>query len=361
MKDIKSIYTSSDKSFGRPLVIAGPCSAETEEQILATGHQLAEYGIPIFRAGVWKPRTKPGGFEGVGEQALFWMEQLKKETGLLLATEVATSKHVELALKHGVEILWIGARTTTNPFAIQEVAEALQGVDISVMIKNPVSPDLNLWIGGIERLYRMGIRRLAAIHRGFNYTENTLYRNYPLWHIPIELKRQFPQLQLICDPSHMGGRRDLILKICQQAMDLNFDGLIIETHNNPDEALSDSSQQITSENLKNILSQLIIREPKSSTQELYKYRQQIDEIDTTLLEILSRRMNISREIGRYKEEHQMAVLHTNRYEEILERLISQAEKLNLSPEFIKNMMEVIHEESVRQQMEINFMHGNHSR
>ena len=352
MKDIQPIYTSPRKNSCRPLAIAGPCSAETEQQIINTGQQLAKMGIPIFRAGVWKPRTKPGGFEGVGEQALVWMEQLKKETGLLLATEVATAKHVELALKHGVDTLWIGARTTTNPFAIQEIAEALQGIDIPMMIKNPVSPDLNLWIGGIERLYKMSIRRIAAIHRGFNYTENTAYRNYPLWHIPIELKRLFPQLQLICDPSHMGGRRDLILKICQQAMDLNFDGLFVETHSNPDEAWSDAAQQITPKVLDDILTSLVIREPNSSTQELYKYRQQIDEIDTSLLEILSQRMNMSREIGQHKQAHQMAILHTSRYEEILERLLNQAERLNMSPEFVKNLMEVIHEEYVRQQMEI---------
>lgn len=336
----------------RPLVIAGPCSAETEEQVMNTAHQLAADGIKIMRAGIWKPRTKPGGFEGVGSEGLQWLKRVKQETGMYTSTEVATQKHVYEALKYGVDMLWIGARTTANPFAVQEIAEALQGVDIPVLVKNPVNPDLELWIGALERLSNVGLRRLGAIHRGFSSYDKKIYRNLPQWHIPIELKRRYPDLPIICDPSHIGGKRDLIQPLCQQAMDLSFDGLIIESHCNPDEAWSDASQQITPARLKEILSALIIRDSKQTTEDLSELRQQIDELDTQLLELLAKRMRVSREIGTFKKEHNMTIVQTERYDEILHTRIAQAEEMDMNPEFMRVVLEAIHEESVRQQINI---------
>lgn len=336
----------------RPLVISGPCSAETEEQVMATATQIAANGIKIFRAGVWKPRTKPGGFEGVGSEALKWLQRVKRETGMYTAVEVATEKHVYEALKFGVDILWIGARTTANPFAVQEIADTLRGVDIPVLIKNPVNPDVELWVGALERLYNAGITRLGAIHRGFSSADKNVYRNIPQWHIPIELRRRFRDLPLICDPSHIGGKRNLILKISQQAMDLNFDGLIIESHIAPDEAWSDSAQQVTPLALKEILATLIIRDTVQTTEDLSVLRGQIDEIDNSLLELLSKRMRVSREIGQYKLEHGMPVLQTVRYDEILKDRAEQGEKMDMSGEFVKKVLENIHEESVRQQLVI---------
>lgn len=261
----------------RPIVIAGPCSAETEEQVLETAQGLASRGVKIFRAGIWKPRTKPGGFEGIGAEGLAWLKKVKKETGMLVSTEVATKDHVFEALKAGIDILWIGARTTVNPFAVQEIADALKGVDVPVLIKNPVNPDLELWIGAFERLYGAGIHRLGAIHRGFSSYDKKIYRNLPLWHIPIELRRRIPNLPILCDPSHIGGKRELIAPLCQQAMDLGFDGLIVESHCNPDAAWSDAAQQVTPDVLDYILNLLVIREQHHTTENLNELRRQIDE------------------------------------------------------------------------------------
>ncbi|NDW12322.1 3-deoxy-7-phosphoheptulonate synthase [Bacteroides sp. 214] len=336
----------------RPLIIAGPCSAETPEQVLDTAKQLAGKGIKIFRAGIWKPRTKPGGFEGVGVEGLSWLKQVKKETGMYVATEVATPQHVYECLKAGIDMLWVGARTTANPFAVQEIADALKGVDIPILLKNPVNPDLELWIGELERIYNAGLKRLGVIHRGFSSYDKKLYRNLPQWHIPIELRRRIPNLPIICDPSHIGGKRELIASISQQAMDLGFDGLIVESHCNPDAAWSDASQQITPEVLEYILGLLVIRNEKQSTESLSELRKQIDECDNSLMEILAKRMRVAREIGLFKKEHNMTVLQAGRYNEILDKYAEQAIQCELEPEFIKKVFEAIHEESVRQQVEI---------
>ncbi|MDR1373183.1 MAG: bifunctional 3-deoxy-7-phosphoheptulonate synthase/chorismate mutase type II [Dysgonamonadaceae bacterium] len=338
----------------RPLVIAGPCSAETEEQVMKTAVALAEKGNKIFRAGIWKPRTKPGGFEGIGVSGLPWLQEVKRETGMYVGTEVANKNHVFEAVKHRIDILWLGARTSVNPFAVQEIAEALKvsGFDGPVLVKNPVNPDLELWIGAIERLYNEGIRKIGVIHRGFSTYDKKLYRNLPSWHIPIELKRRFPNIPLICDPSHIGGKRELVAPLCQQALDLNYDGLIIESHCSPDEAWSDKEQQITPDILSYILNMLVVRETKHTTENLVQLRQQIDEIDADLLGILAKRMRISREIGQYKKEHNMPVLQTVRYDEILENRIGQAEKMGIGENFMKIMLEAIHEESIRQQIEV---------
>jgi len=336
----------------RPLIIAGPCSAETEEQVMNTARGLAAHGIKIFRAGIWKPRTKPGGFEGVGVEGLPWLKRVKTELGMYTAVEVATSKHVREALAHDVDILWIGARTSANPFAVQEIADALEGIDIPVFIKNPVNPDLDLWIGAIERIYNAGIRRIAAIHRGFSTYDKKIYRNLPQWHIPIELHRQIPNLPIICDPSHIGGKRELIAPLCQQAMDLNFDGLIIESHCNPDKAWSDAAQQVTPDVLDLILNNIVIRDMTQSTESLNALRHQIDELDTSLLELLARRMRVSNEIGLYKKEHNMPILQEQRYDEILKNRIAQAIDMDMDGEFMKTVLVAIHEESVRHQQEI---------
>ncbi len=336
----------------RPMVIAGPCSAETEEQVMTTAKELAANGIKIMRAGIWKPRTKPGGFEGVGSEGLAWLKKVKQETGMYVSTEVATQKHVYEALKFGVDLLWVGARTTANPFAVQEIAEALQGVDIPVLVKNPVNPDLELWIGALERLSNVGITKLGAIHRGFSSYDKKIYRNLPQWHIPIELKRRFPDLPIICDPSHIGGKRDLIEPLSQQAMDLGYEGLIIETHCDPDNAWSDASQQVTPARLKEILTNLVIRDKKQSTEDLSKLRQQIDELDTQLLELLAKRMRVSCEIGTFKKEHGMTIVQTDRYDEILTKRINQAIDMKMDPDFMRTILEAIHEESVRQQLVI---------
>ena len=334
----------------RPIVIAGPCSAESEEQVMETAKGLADKGIKIFRAGIWKPRTKPGGFEGIGTLGLPWLKRVKQETGMLVATEVANKDHVFEALKAGIDILWIGARTTVNPFAVQEIADALKGVDIPVLIKNPVSPDLELWIGAFQRLYNAGIRRLAAIHRGFSSDDKKIYRNLPLWHIPIELRRRMPELPIFCDPSHIGGKRELVAPLCQQAMDLSFDGLIVESHCNPDCAWSDAAQQVTPDVLDYVLSLLVIRESSQTTENLTALRHQIDSIDEQLLTTLAKRMRISREIGMYKKEHNMPILQSPRYSEILEKRSSMGLQMDLNPDFVKEILKSIHEESVRQQM-----------
>lgn len=336
----------------RPLIIAGPCSAETEEQVLATAHALAREGIQLFRAGIWKPRTKPGGFEGVGPEGIEWLKRVKAETGMFTATEVANRTHVEAALKGGVDLLWIGARTAANPFAMQEVADALVGVDIPVLVKNPVSPDLELWIGALQRIYNAGIRRLGAIHRGFTWVDRSIYRNHPFWTIPIELQRRIPNLPIFCDPSHIGGKRELIAPLSQQAMDLGFDGLIVESHCCPDEAWSDKAQQVEPTTLAFILRNLILRDMNTTTDNLNELRRQIDKLDDELLELLARRMKVSGEIGRYKKEHNMSVLQSQRYEDILARRARQAVELGMDREFMRSVMQAIHEESIRQQLKV---------
>ena len=337
----------------RPLVIAGPCSAETEDQVMAAATQLAADGVKIMRAGIWKPRTKPGGFEGIGSEGLAWLKRVKQETGMYVSTEVATQKHVYEALKYGVDLLWIGARTTANPFAVQEIAEALQGVDIPVLVKNPVNPDLELWIGALDRLSNVGLTRIGAIHRGFSSFDKKIYRNLPQWHIPIELKRRYPDLPIICDPSHIGGKRDLIAPLSQQAMDLGFEGLIIESHCDPDNAWSDASQQVTPSRLKEIIGGLVIRDgKKQTTEDLSGLRRQIDELDDQLLELIAKRMRVSKEIGTFKKEHDMTIVQTDRYDEILTKRISQATEMGMNPEFMRVILEAIHEESVRVQLDI---------
>lgn len=336
----------------RPFVIAGPCSAETEEQVMRTARELASKGCHNFRAGVWKPRTKPGGFEGHGEKALPWMKEVKEETGMLVATEVATPEHAELALKYGIDILWVGARTSANPFAMQALADSLKGIDVPVLVKNPVNPDLELWIGALERLNQAGVKRLGAIHRGFSTYDKKIYRNLPMWQIPIELHRRIPDLPIICDPSHIGGNRELVAPLCQQAMDLGFDGLIVESHCEPDKAWSDAKQQVTPDVLDYILSLLVIRSETHTTEGISQLRRQIDEIDNQLMELLSKRMRVCREIGQYKKEHNMTVLQAARYTEILEKRGAQGALCGMSPRFVANVFENIHEESVRQQVEI---------
>lgn len=351
MNDIKHIkFCGVDSK--RPVVIAGPCSAETEEQVMETAKDLAKNGVRIFRAGIWKPRTKPGGFEGVGSVGLTWLQEVKKETGMLVATEVANKQHVEEALNAGVDVLWIGARTSANPFAMQEIADSLVGADVPVLVKNPVNPDLELWIGAMQRIYNAGIRQIGAIHRGFSAYGKHLYRNMPQWHIPIELRRRMPELTLICDPSHIGGKRELVAPLSQQAMDMGFDGLIVESHCDPDSAWSDKSQQVTPEVLNFILNMLVVRDTTQTTESLTLLRQQIDQIDNDLLEALSKRMRISREIGQYKKEHSMPVVQTGRYDDILNSRAAAAEELGMNGDFMKTVYQAIHEESVRQQIEV---------
>lgn len=351
MNDIKPIkFCGVDSK--RPVVIAGPCSAETEEQVMETAKDLAKNGVRIFRAGIWKPRTKPGGFEGVGSVGLTWLQEVKKETGMLVATEVAIKQHVEEALNAGVDVLWIGARTSANPFAMQEIADSLVGADVPVLVKNPVNPDLELWIGAMQRIYNAGIRQIGAIHRGFSAYGKHLYRNMPQWHIPIELRRRMPELTLICDPSHIGGKRELVAPLSQQAMDMGFNGLIVESHCDPDSAWSDKSQQVTPEVLNFILNMLVVRDTTQTTESLTLLRQQIDQIDNDLLEALSKRMRISREIGQYKKEHSMPVVQTGRYDDILNSRAAAAEELGMNGDFMKTVYQAIHEESVRQQIEV---------
>ena len=336
----------------RPVVIVGPCSAETEEQVLDTARQLKDLGYKIFRAGIWKPRTHPGGFEGQGERALPWLKRVKEETGMLIATEVATPTHVKRALDGGIDLLWIGARTTANPFAMQAVADELKGVDIPVLVKNPLNPDVELWIGALQRLNHSGIKRLGAIHRGFSNYESKMFRNAPMWQVVIELRRRIPKMPIFCDPSHIGGRRDLILPLSQQAMELGLDGLVIESHCHPDGAWSDSQQQVTPNELRRLLSQLVIRDEKVPTESITALRKEMEEIDDQMMELLTKRMEISRQMGIYKKEHSMAVLQLMRYSEILDKRSEQGERCGLSPSFVKKIFENIHEESVRQQIDI---------
>ncbi len=339
---------------GAPLVMAGPCSAETEEQVLSTARQLALGGVKIFRAGIWKPRTKPGGFEGIGKEGLQWLKRVKEETGMLVATEVAMRRHVEEALEAGVDILWIGARTSANPFAMQEIADAIKesGKDVPVLVKNPVNPDLELWIGALERLYNAGVRKLGAIHRGFSFYGKSIYRNPPQWHIPIELHRRIPDLPIIVDPSHMGGKRELIGPLSQQALDMKFSGLMIESHCNPDEAWSDKNQQLTPDILRIVLGSLVVRNAEQTTESLQALRQQIDKVDTELLELYAKRMSIARQIGQYKKEHSMPVVQESRYNDLMKSRVATAVDMGLSADFMRTVLQAIHEESVHQQLEI---------
>lgn len=345
-----------DFQLTHPLVIAGPCSAETEEQVLAVAHALKNSDVSIFRAGIWKPRTRPGGFEGVGEIGLKWLQKAKEETGLLVAVEVANAQHVKLALQYDVDVLWIGARTTVNPFAVQEIADALKNSNKIVLLKNPVNPDLSLWIGGIERLQKAGIQKLGVIHRGFSTYEKTKYRNNPEWQIPIELHSKFPNLPLICDPSHITGKRNMIQEVSQQALDLSYDGLMIETHCNPDAAWSDAAQQITPDVLKQLFVDLKVRKVFDETTDfnsrLMNLRTQIDELDSKLITILANRMQIADAIGQVKKEKNVAVLQSNRWNEVLRRMIAEGEGKGLSEEFILKLCKAIHQESIVHQEKV---------
>lgn len=335
-----------------PLYIAGPCSAESREQVLSTAAALAHLGVPIFRAGVWKPRTKPGSFEGMGAEALVWLQEVKQSYGMKVITEVATPEHVEMTLAAGLDGVWVGARTTTNPFATQQIADALRGADVAVLVKNPVIPDVDLWVGAIERIYNSGVRRLCAVHRGFGTHETTPYRNAPHWSVPIELHRRLPSLPILCDPSHIGGRRDMIASLSQQALDIGFDGLMIESHPMPDCALSDAAQQVTPETLGLILGDLALRRTPVTHGALGDFRMHIDTIDSKIIELLAERMSVSRAIGEYKIAHDMAIVQHDRYNELLLSAESRAESLSVSKTFIHQIFSAIHEESVRQQIEL---------
>ncbi|MBK8608865.1 MAG: bifunctional 3-deoxy-7-phosphoheptulonate synthase/chorismate mutase type II [Chitinophagaceae bacterium] len=341
----------------RPLIISGPCSAETEEQMLGTATRLAATGkVDLLRAGIWKPRTKPGLFEGNGVVALPWLANAKKITGLPITVEVATAKHVEEALKFNVDLLWIGARTTVNPFSVQELADALKGVDIPVLIKNPIHPDLELWSGAIERLQKVGVQQVGLIHRGFSSYGNTEFRNAPMWHLPIEMKRRYPGMMLICDPSHICGNRTLLQSVSQKSIDLDFDGLMLESHIDPDNAWSDAKQQVTPERLLEILSGLIWRHESTTEQEfinaLTTLREQINQVDDELMTLLGQRMKLSDRIGQYKKENDITILQTNRWNDILERAFQNAENLGLSKEFITKYFDAVHLESIQHQNRI---------
>lgn len=353
MKNFEPIL-SNNKTTELPLIIAGPCSAESESQVLQIAGELNTNGINVFRAGIWKPRTKPGGFEGVGSIGLDWLRKVKQQYGMYVSTEVANKNHVIEAVSSGVDILWIGARTCANPFAMQEIADTLEmlSIDIPVLIKNPVNPDLELWIGGIQRIYNAGIRRIGAIHRGFSVYGKHIYRNQPQWHLPIELHRRFPDLSIIHDPSHVGGKREFVSTLSQQALDLGFDGLMVETHDNPDCALSDKDQQITPQALFEILSKLVYRKKDQTNEILNQLRQQIDEYDYELIELLAKRMSVCRKIGEYKKEKAISIVQNKRYDEIMSSRVLRANQLGLSSEFIVKVLESVHTESIRQQIDV---------
>ena len=339
-----------------PLVIAGPCSAETEGQVLKIAHELKDTDVTVYRAGIWKPRTRPGMFEGVGAIGLGWLKKVKEETGLLTATEVANKDHVKLAIENDVDILWIGARSTVSPFIVQEIADALEGTDKIILVKNPVNPDLSLWLGGVERLYTANIKNLGLIHRGFSTYEKTKFRNIPEWQIAIEVKNRFPDLPMICDPSHIAGRRDLIFDLSQAALDLNFEGLMIESHWDPDNAWSDAKQQVTPTRLVEIMKDLKVRK-KTTEEEAYKHelntlRAQIDVVDQTLLDTLGKRMKVAKEIGNLKLANNVAVLQNKRWNEILGKMILEGQERELSEEFILRVFKAIHQESINKQEKI---------
>ena len=346
----------NDFGLSHPLVIGGPCSAETEEQVLKISHELKYTDVTVLRAGIWKPRTRPGMFEGVGAIGLKWLQKAKQETGLLTATEVANAVHVKLAIEHDVDILWIGARSTVSPFIMQEIADALEGTDKIVLVKNPVNPDLALWLGGVERLYTANIKKLGLIHRGFSSYEKSKYRNNPEWQIAVEAQNRFPDLPMICDPSHIAGRRDLIFDICQMALDLNYDGLMVETHWDPDNAWSDAAQQVTPTVLVQIMKDLKIRK-ETNQEEAYNIslntlRAQIDIADQTILDTLGKRMKVAEEIGSLKKSKNVAVLQNKRWNEILGKMILEGQDRNLSEEFILKIFKAIHQESINHQEEI---------
>ncbi|HEC43883.1 MAG TPA: 3-deoxy-7-phosphoheptulonate synthase [Bacteroides sp.] len=339
----------------RPLIIAGPCSAESEEQVLESARDLSAMGVRIFRAGIWKPRTRPNAFEGVGSTGLPWLKRVQEETGMLTAIEVANVKHVYEALKFGVDIIWIGARTSANPFAVQEIADTLKGLDIPVMIKNPVNPDVELWIGAIERIYGAGVKRIVAIHRGFSVFAKSNYRNHPHWQIPIELKRRIPNLPVITDPSHICGNRERLFEISQEAMDLNFDGIIIECHPDPDKAWSDAKQQITPAALKTILDKIIIRKSEVDNglaMTLGELREEIDTLDDQIIDIFETRMKIADQIGQYKKSYNVAILQSKRWDSILNKRLDMGYKKGLSNEFITRVFRAIHQESINHQARI---------
>lgn len=339
-----------------PLVIAGPCSAETEEQVLNIAHQLKNSDVKIFRAGIWKPRTRPGGFEGVGSIGLPWLQKAKQQTGLPIAIEVANAEHVKLALQHDIDVLWIGARTTVNPFLVQEIADALQNTDKIILVKNPVNPDLSLWIGAIERLQNANIKNIGAIHRGFSTYEKIQYRNNPEWQIAIDFKNRFPQVPLLIDPSHISGNRDYIYEITQQALDLNYNGMMIETHCNPDEAWSDAKQQVTPQQLKKLLSSLVVRNENDTAddyqQKLKILRSKIDDFDAKLLEIIGNRMKVSEAIGALKKEKNVAVLQTDRWVQILDKMVTEGKNRGLNQDFVMQFFKAIHQESINHQEKI---------
>lgn len=350
MNDLRVLF---EECATEPIIIAGPCSAESREQVLATARGVAAAGVKIFRAGVWKPRTKPGSFEGRGAEALAWLREVKESLGLKVITEVATPEHLDEALRAGVDGVWIGARTTTNPFATQQIADALRGVDTAVIVKNPVIPDVDLWIGAIERIYNSGVRRLAAVHRGFGTHETTPYRNAPHWSVPIELHRRIPTLTMLSDPSHIGGRRDMIAQLSQQALDIGFAGLMIESHCTPDEALSDAMQQVPPATLGEILRSLRMHRTPASDDALADFRLHIDTIDSRIIELLAERMDVARAIGEYKRERGMAIVQQDRYNDLLLSAEARAEMMSIPRPFIHQIFSAIHEESVRQQITIS--------
>ncbi|MFH4964482.1 bifunctional 3-deoxy-7-phosphoheptulonate synthase/chorismate mutase type II [Gaetbulibacter sp. M235] len=345
-----------DLKLSHPLVIAGPCSAETEEQVLRIANQLKDTDVNYFRAGIWKPRTRPGMFEGVGALGLKWLQKVKAETGMKIATEVANAAHVKLALEHDVDLLWVGARSTVSPFIVQEIADALEGTDKIVLVKNPVNPDLSLWLGAIERLAKANIKKLGVIHRGFSTYEKTKYRNNPEWQLAIELQTKFPDLPIINDPSHITGRRDMIFDVSQTALDLNFDGLMIETHDDPDNAWSDASQQVTPKVLVQIMKDLKIRKETDPETEYNKsldnLRAQIDIVDNQIIELLGKRMKAADGIGALKKQKNVAVLQSKRWNEILGKMVLEGESKGLSEEFILKMFKAIHQESINHQEKI---------
>ena len=345
-----------DFNLSHPLVIAGPCSAETEGQMLNIANQLKDTDVSVFRAGIWKPRTRPGMFEGVGAIGLKWLKRVKDETGLLTSTEVANANHVNLALENDVDILWIGARSAVSPFIVQEIADSLRGTDKIVLLKNPVNPDLSLWFGGVERLYSADIKKIGVIHRGFSTSSKSKFRNNPEWQIPIEFQNKFPDIPLICDPSHICGRRDLIHDVSQKSLDLNFDGLMIETHVDPDSAWSDAAQQITPSTLIQLMKELKIRrgnfQEEDYIKKLSNYRAKIDMIDNDLVDILGKRMNLSDKIGKLKKDKNVAVLQSKRWNEILGKMILEGKDNGLSEEFVLKIFKAIHQESINHQNKI---------
>ncbi|TAH05557.1 MAG: 3-deoxy-7-phosphoheptulonate synthase [Sphingobacteriales bacterium] len=341
----------------RPLIISGPCSAETEAQVLETADRLKATGkVDMLRAGIWKPRTRPGSFEGIGTKGLPWLQQAKRNTGLPITVEVATGKQVEDALHFDVDVLWIGARTTVNPFSVQEVADALRGVNVPVLIKNPINPDLELWTGAVERVAKAGVNNIGLIHRGFSSYGNTEYRNAPMWHMVIEMKRRNPDMILINDPSHICGRRDILADVAQKAIDLDFDGLMIESHIDPDNAWSDAKQQITPERLSEMLSNIIWRKEDVSSENFHvaldKLREQINQLDDELMLLLGQRMKVADQIGKYKKDNNVTILQTNRWNQILERAYGKSDKLGLSREFITKYLDAVHMESINRQNQI---------